>query len=83
MMTMGVVFGPVEHYWYRYLDRKLPGVSRIIVCKKVFIDEAVFGVSSVAVFFYGKNDINNGVYGQPAVVYCINVGAAIGFICVR
>ena len=54
MMIMGAFFGPIEHYWYGFLDQRLPGVSRTAVIKKVFFDEAVFGVSSVAVFFYGE-----------------------------
>ena len=53
MTIMGALFGPVEHFWYRFLDRKFPGVSRTIVCKKVIVDEVVFGLSSIAVFFYG------------------------------
>ena len=53
MMVMGAFFGPVEHFWYRFLDSRLPGVSRTVVLKKVVLDEAVFGVSSILVFFFG------------------------------
>lgn len=54
MMVMGAFFGPVEHFWYKYLDAKVVGNSFITVCKKVVLDEAVFGSSSLALFYYGN-----------------------------
>jgi len=54
MTTVGLVFGPVSHYWYKYLDRVLPMANISTVLKKVCIDQAVAGPIFLAYFFAGK-----------------------------
>lgn len=38
---MGLLTGPLGHYWYEYLDSKYPCRSRVSVLKKVFLDHAI------------------------------------------
>ena len=54
MAIMGLFFGPLDHYWYKLLDKRLPGATVQIALKKVIIDEAVLGMSTTAIFFEGK-----------------------------
>ena len=53
MGIIGFIFGPPEHYWYKYLDRRFPGTKAITVSKKVIMDEAINGPFSIVVFFVG------------------------------
>ena len=53
MTIIGLILGPPEHYWFRFLDKRFPGKSPRIVAKKVFLDETVNGVFFLAVFFIG------------------------------
>jgi len=55
MFTVGLVFGPVSHVWYKYLDRFLPLANVSTVAKKVVIDQACAGPVFLAYFFAGKN----------------------------
>jgi len=52
MATMGVVYyGPVLFYYYRYLDRKLPGKDRKTILVKMFIDQVIYTIPSLCVFY--------------------------------
>jgi len=55
MFTVGLVFGPVSHFWYKYLDRFLPLANISTVAKKVVIDQAFAGPVFLAYFFAGEN----------------------------
>lgn len=46
-MSIGIVC----HYWYKYLDAKLPGRTINIVLKKVFIDQLVCSPLCIIMFF--------------------------------
>jgi len=46
-----LVFGPVLHYWYRWLDRKYPSTALNVIVKKVSLDLVVLGIPLYA-FFY-------------------------------
>lgn len=46
-MSIGIVC----HYWYKYLDAKLPGRTINIVLKKVFIDQLVCSPLCILMFF--------------------------------
>ncbi|XP_037626454.1 mpv17-like protein 2 [Sebastes umbrosus] len=41
MFTVGCSFGPMLHYWYRWLDRRFAGRTLKTVCKKVLVDQVV------------------------------------------
>ena len=45
---MGLLFAPMNHYWFRYLERIVPGIPTrpIIVAKKVALDCAITPVFS-------------------------------------
>lgn len=51
MAVSGMTIGVVCHYWYKYLDNKLPGRAIDIVLKKVFIDQLVCSPLCIAIFF--------------------------------
>ena len=55
MFTVGLFFGPVSHFWYKYLDRFLPLANASTVAKKVVIDQACAGPVFLAYFFAGEN----------------------------
>ncbi|XP_060519299.1 mpv17-like protein 2 [Cylas formicarius] len=51
MTLSGTTVGVVCHYWYRYLDRSLPGYTIRIVIKKVIIDQLVGSPMCISTFF--------------------------------
>lgn len=51
MAISGMSIGILCHYWYRYLDRKLPGRTIGIVLKKVLVDQLVCSPLCIAIFF--------------------------------
>ena len=55
MTAVGLLFGPVSHVWYGYLDRWMPLANISTVLKKVLVDQAVAGPLFLAYFFAGKN----------------------------
>ena len=57
------IVGPLNHYWYLYLDRFLPGATGKIVLKKVLADQIVMAPICCSVFYIGKSCL-------PAVHYC-------------
>lgn len=55
MFTMGFLFGPVTHVWYKILDRYLPGTAMRTVGKKILADQAVAGPFFCSAFFMGMS----------------------------
>lgn len=51
MAVSGMSIGILCHYWYKYLDSKLPGGTSKIVLKKVVIDQLVCSPLCIGVFF--------------------------------
>ena len=51
MGTVGLMLGPVDHFWYRFLDSRMPGRRSSTVAKKVAVDTIIFGPVAI-VFFY-------------------------------
>ncbi|KAF8786924.1 mpv17-like protein isoform X2 [Argiope bruennichi] len=45
--------GPALFYWYRVLDRLLPGATRAMVVKKVLTDQLCSSPACIAMFFAG------------------------------
>ena len=54
MGTLGLCTGPLNHFWYLYLDRLLPGATVRIVLKKVLADQIVMAPICSSVFYIGK-----------------------------
>ena len=53
MFTMGFLFGPVSHVWYKILDRYLPGACLGTVARKILADQTVAGPFFCSAFFMG------------------------------
>ncbi|XP_060810979.1 mpv17-like protein 2 [Bombus pascuorum] len=51
MALSGMSIGIVCHYWYKYLDNRLPGRTIAIVLKKVVIDQLVCSPLCITMFF--------------------------------
>ncbi|KAG7211390.1 hypothetical protein KM043_010678 [Ampulex compressa] len=51
MAVSGMSIGVICHYWYRYLDTRLPGRTLSTVMKKVIIDQLVCSPLCISVFF--------------------------------
>lgn len=48
--TVGLLMGPIDHYWFRYLDFHFPGTRAPAVAKKVILDMLV--VSPILIVFF-------------------------------
>jgi len=55
MTAVGLLFGPVSHVWYGYLDRWMPLANISTVLKKVLVDQLFAGPIFLAYFFAGEN----------------------------
>lgn len=51
MCFQGLLFGPVYHVWYIFLDRALPGRTVQVVFKKLAADQLLMTPLSIVVFF--------------------------------
>jgi len=60
----GALFAPVLHYWFRWLDKFLPGKSGIVVLKKVTLDAVVLDVPYYTAFYMAMGTME----GKPASV---------------
>ena len=53
MTAMGILIGPLNHYWYRFLDARWPGKMHRIVITKVLVDELVYAPVGTTIFYLG------------------------------
>ena len=53
-MFGGGVVAPMVFHVYRILDRKLPGTTLKVICKKVLFDQGVMGLVGTVLFYTGK-----------------------------
>lgn len=51
MALSGGTVGVVCHYWYRWLDRRIPGRTFAIVLKKVLLDQLICSPLVIGTFF--------------------------------
>ncbi|XP_019878339.2 mpv17-like protein 2 [Aethina tumida] len=51
MALSGCGVGVVCHYWYRVLDRTLPGYTIRTVCKKIVVDQMIGSPLAISTFF--------------------------------
>lgn len=61
MAAVGLVLGPVVHYWYGSLDRWLPGTQRRTIVKKVLADQLVASPVFLLIFFMGLGTLEGQV----------------------
>ena len=55
MGTAGIVLGPVDHFWYRFLDSRFPARNPLTVLKKVSVDMLAFGPVSIVIFYISES----------------------------
>ena len=48
------IFGPFYLFWYRALDKRLPGTAAKIILRKVIVDQSIAGAVGTFVFFTGN-----------------------------
>ena len=68
MTTLGVLMGPVNHYWYWALDFVMPGRAGKTVLKKVLADQLVMAPVCCVLFYTGE---------QSGVLYGILITSVI------
>ena len=56
MTTTAVVAGPPYYFWYRMLDKRLPGRTSKIIFKKVLLDQTILSPIMIVAFYVGKED---------------------------
>ncbi len=56
MASMGFVLAPTDHYWYRFLDRRLPKRDVKTVAKKVLLEMTIVGPLEIVIFYLGKRN---------------------------
>ncbi|EKX48672.1 hypothetical protein GUITHDRAFT_151652 [Guillardia theta CCMP2712] len=54
----GVLVAPTLHYWYGFLGRAVPGTNFAAAFKRVFLDQAFFAPSFIAVFISSVNALD-------------------------
>ena len=54
MATLGMCMGPLNHGWYRILDKALVGVTAKVVFKKVLADQLVMAPICCSFFYVGE-----------------------------
>ncbi|XP_033216918.1 mpv17-like protein 2 [Belonocnema kinseyi] len=53
MLTVGLLQGPFHHYFYKFLEKSLPGTKALSVLKKTFADQMLSSPTCIAIFFFG------------------------------
>ncbi|XP_017052284.1 mpv17-like protein 2 [Drosophila ficusphila] len=51
MAISGVTVGVICHYWYKMLDKRMPGRSMRVVAKKIVLDQLICSPIYITVFF--------------------------------
>lgn len=64
MAVSGMSIGIVCHYWYKYLDAKLPGRTISVVLKKVVIDQLVCSPLCITMFFLTLGILENSSWSE-------------------
>lgn len=64
MAASGMAVGIVCHYWYKYLDARLPGRTVNIVLKKVFIDQLICSPLCITMFFLSLAILENSSWSE-------------------
>ena len=39
MIALGVVLGPLTHFWYKFLDNRFPRRTKFLIVKKLLMDQ--------------------------------------------
>lgn len=52
MLVVGLALGPLHHYYYLYLARKMPKRDMKTIFIKIGLDQFLMGPLCIAAFFY-------------------------------
>lgn len=63
MAIVGLCFGPMLHYWYKGLERVLPGRTLKDVFKKIGLEQSFAAPFYIFLFFMGKRNNNSSSFG--------------------
>lgn len=80
MIAGGIYFGTGGHFWYKFLDRRLPGKSASIISRKLGC-EMVFGPPYVSGCFLLVNTLENKTLDQSfnnlkeniLYIFCVSI----------
>ena len=59
MALVGVSLTVPDHYWYKYLDRRLPSRKAKVISLKVALDFVIMGPVNIALFYLGEDGLSN------------------------
>ena len=57
MALVGVSLTVPDHYWYKYLDRRLPSRNARVILLKVVLDCVIMGPVNIVLFYLGEATI--------------------------
>ena len=78
MATMGLAcLGPLNHNWYIFLDKILPGTTVRTVTKKVLVDILVMGPVFLVSFYTGRRVINPPVNWEVELFSFVHTGMCL------
>ncbi|XP_033636457.1 mpv17-like protein 2 isoform X2 [Asterias rubens] len=68
MLTIGILLGPLNHYWYLGLDRFLPGIKGRTIAKKILLDEIIASPVMTSIFFVGMGLLEGKTWAESVNV---------------
>lgn len=60
MAIVGLALGPVQHFFYKYMDFILPKRTLKSVAQKIFLDQIIASPGAICMFFYGLGLLEDG-----------------------
>lgn len=52
MFLVGAIQGPIQHFFYRWMDGAIKAVTFINVTKKICLDQCIMSPICIVAFFY-------------------------------
>ena len=75
MAATGLFLGPISHYWYRWLDRVLPGKGTVTIAKKITLEQFTIAPAEIASFYCGTS-----TYWCRKIVWLLQQGSKQDYI---
>lgn len=81
MFIVGLVAGPVHHYYYVWLANKWPARTAKIITQKILMDQFIASPVFIALFFYGMGtlerktvvDMNTEIKHKFKEIYLVSI----------
>lgn len=82
MFVVGAIQGPINHYFYGWLDRAIRTVNFTNVSKKILLDQLIMSPVCIVAFFYSAglvdgqstNECTDELKSKFLTVYMVNEG---------